>query len=64
MWTLTPGNLDDLSSKLGARVIQLSNGRALIFKTTRWSYDLAVPGDTIELTADGYVRVVRREHPL
>ena len=63
MWTLTPGNLDALSSKLVARVIQLRNGRALIFKTTRWSYDLAVPGDTIELTADGYVRVVRWEEP-
>lgn len=63
MWTLTSRNLDDLSSKLGARVIQLRNGRALIFKTTRWSYDLAVPGDTIELTADGYVRVVRRKQP-
>ena len=61
MWVLTPGNLDALSSKLGARVVALRNGRALIFKTTAWSYDLAVPGDTIELTADGYVRVVRRK---
>ena len=63
MWTLTPGNLDVLSSKLGARVVPLRRGRMLIFKTTRWSYDLAVPGDTIELTADGYVRVVRRKEP-
>ena len=61
MWTLTSRNLNGVASKLGARVIQLRNGRALVFKTTRWSYDLAVPGDTIELTADGYVRVVRRK---
>ena len=63
MWTLTPGNLDALSSKLGARVVPLMKGCAEIFKTTRWSYDLAVPGDTIESTADGYVRVARRKEP-
>lgn len=63
MWALTSRNLNAVASKLGARVIQLRNGRALIFKTTRWSYDLAVLGDTIELTADGYVRVVRRGEP-
>jgi hypothetical protein len=61
MWALTPGNLDALSSKLGARVVPTRKGRMLIFKTTRWSYDVAVPGDTIEPTADGYVRVVRRK---
>ena len=63
MWTLTSRNLNAVASKLGARVIQLRNGRALIFKTTRWSYDVAVQGDTIEPTADGYVRVVRRKEP-
>ena len=63
MWTLTPGNLYALSSKLGARVVPLRKGCMLIFKTTRWSYDVAVPGDTIELTVDGYVRVVRRKEP-
>ena len=60
---MTRGNLDALASKLGARVIRLRNGRALIFKTTKWSYDLAVPGDTIEPTAGGYVRVVSRKEP-
>lgn len=60
---MTLGNLDVLSSKPGARVVPLRRGRMLIFKATRWSYDLAVPGDTTELTADGYVRVVRRKEP-
>ena len=63
MWTLTPRNLDVVASKLGARIVPIRKGRMLIFKTTRWSYDLAVPGDTIEPTADGYVRVVRRKEP-
>lgn len=63
MWTLTPDNLDALSSKLGARIVPLRKGRMLIFKTTKWSYDVAVPGDTIELTADGYAHVVRRKGP-
>lgn len=61
MWTLTHGNLDGLSLKLGARVVPTRNGRMIIFKTTAWSYDLAVPGDTIERTTDGFVRVVKRK---
>lgn len=61
MWTLTSRNLNGVASKLGAKVIPVTLGRAILVKTSRWSYDVAVPGDTIELTADGYVRVVRRK---
>ena len=62
MVTLTPENIDTVSSKLGAKTIPIRDGRAILFKTTRWSYDMAAPGDTIEPTADGYVRVVRRKN--
>ena len=63
MWTLTSRNLNAVASKLGAKVIPVTIGRAILLKTSQWSYDVAVPGDTIELTADGYVRVVRRKEP-
>lgn len=63
MWTLTSRNLNAVASKLGAKVIPVTLGRAILLKTSQWSYDVAVPGDTIEPTADGYVRIVRRKEP-
>lgn len=36
--------------------------RIKIWEPTQWSYDMAAPGDVIEPTADGYVRVVRRKN--
>lgn len=62
MYTLTPWNIDTVASMLGAKTILVRGGGAILFKTTQWSYDLAVPGDTVEPTADGYVRVVRRKN--
>lgn len=63
MWTLTSRNLNSVASKLEAKVIPVTLGRAILLKTSQWSYDVAVPGDTIEPTVDGYARVVRRKEP-
>lgn len=62
MYALTAGNIDVVASKLGAKTTLVRDGRAILFKTTQWSYDLAVPGDTVEPTADGYVRVMRKKN--
>lgn len=67
MPTITDGNMRALAEKLGARIVLLPAAgargpkKALSFKTTKWTYDLAVPGDTVELSPSGYVRVVRKK---
>lgn len=67
MPTITDGNMRALAEKLGARIVLLPAAgargprRALAFKTTKWTHDLAASGDVIELSPSGYVRIVRKK---
>ena len=67
MPTVTNENMRALAEKLDARIILLPTAgariprRVLAFKTTKWTHDLAAPGDVIELSPSGYVRVVRKK---